>query len=234
MEAEQFERYLKRGGRSQSAVARCIMFVTEFEDYLRTSRNGTALEEAEPEDLIEFVKSLDREKKTKSKGYLWAIRYYYTFEDNPELSNLAGLLREERIERKPFLIIGFMGVNQVYIDALAEHDIRNIDQMLVAGATKLQRSSLAERTAIPHASILEIVKLSDLARIPGVKGIRARLYYDAGFDTVEKIAAIEPEKLRAEVVEYARASGFDGVPTLPAEAIYTVEKARTLPIIVEY
>jgi hypothetical protein len=67
-----------------------------------------------------------------------------------------------------------------------------------------------------------------------VKGIRARLYYDAGIDTVEKIAAIEPENLRAQVVEYTRASGFDGVPTLPAEAIYTVEKARTLPTIVEY
>jgi len=146
MEAEQFERYLKRGGRSQSAVARCTMYVTEFENYLRTSRNDTALEEAEPEDLIEFVKSLDREKKTKSKGYLWAIRNYYTFEHNPELSNLAGLLREERIERKPFLLKGFMGVNQVYIDALAEHDIRNIDQMLVAGATRHQRSALAERT----------------------------------------------------------------------------------------
>ena len=126
MEAEQFERYLKRGGRSQSAVARCTMYVTEFENYLRTSRNDIALEEAEPEDLIEFVKSLDREKKTKSKVYLWAIRHYYTFEDNPELSNLAGLLREERIERKPFLLKGFKGVNQVYVDALAEHDIRNI------------------------------------------------------------------------------------------------------------
>ncbi len=210
MEAEQFERFLKQGGRSQNAVSRCIKYVAEFEDYLKTSRHDTTLDEAESEDLIEFVKSLDRESKTKSKGYLWAIRYYYTYKDNPELSILAGLLREERIERKPFLIKGFKGVNQVYIDALAENEIRNISQMLVAGATKDERTALAERTAIPQASILEIVKLSDLARIPGVKGIRARLYYDAGIDTVEKIAAIEPEKLRAEVVEYSSASGFDG------------------------
>jgi hypothetical protein len=67
-----------------------------------------------------------------------------------------------------------------------------------------------------------------------VKGIRARLYYDAGIDTPEKIAALEPEELRTQVVEYVNKSGFDGVPTLPAEAIYTVEKARALPKIVEY
>jgi hypothetical protein len=76
--------------------------------------------------------------------------------------------------------------------------------------------------------------LSDLARIPGVKGIRARLYYDAGIDTVVTIAGLEPEELREIVVDYVARSGFDGLPTLPAEAEFTVEKARNLPSIVEY
>lgn len=62
-----------------------------------------------------------------------------------------------------------------------------------------------------------------------MKGTRARLYYEAGFDSVEKIANLEPEDLRDQVVEYVKESGFDGVPTLPAEAVYTVEKARYLP-----
>jgi len=35
-----------------------------------------------------------------------------------------------------------------------------------------------------------------------VKGIRARLYYDAGIDSVEKMADWEPEALRRMVAEF--------------------------------
>ena len=72
-----------------------------------------------------------------------------------------------------------------------------------------------------------------MARIPGVKGIRARLYYDAGIDTVEKIAAMEPEELHERVIIYVEESDFQGVPTLPAEAKYPAEKARVLSKIIE-
>ena len=128
----------------------------------------------------------------------------------------------------------FIGVDPIYINKLEENGIRNIDQMLEAGATLNDRKGIARSTNIPHNAILEFVKLSDLARIPGVKSIRARLYYDAGVDTVEKIAALEPEELRTKIVEYVAVSGFDGIPTLPAEAKYTVDKERKLPKIVEY
>jgi hypothetical protein len=67
-----------------------------------------------------------------------------------------------------------------------------------------------------------------------VKGVRARLYVDAGVDSVEKMATWEPEKLRAMVVEFVERTGFEGVPTLPAEARYTIDYARKLPVIVSY
>ena len=54
----------------------------------------------------------------------------------------------------------------------------------------------------------------DLARIPGVKGTRARLYFEAGIDSVEKIASLEPEEFREMVVDHVDQSGFEGVPTL--------------------
>ena len=121
-----------------------------------------------------------------------------------------------------------------YIQKLAEKGIKNVDQMLAEGGTLPERKLLAQLTGIPRSTILEYVKLSDLARIPGVKGIRARLYYDAGKDTVEIMAGLEPEELLEIVVDYAARSGFNGLPTLPAEAEFTVEKARNLPSIVEY
>jgi hypothetical protein len=67
-----------------------------------------------------------------------------------------------------------------------------------------------------------------------VKSVRARLYYDAGVDTVEKMAEWDPEELREMLIAFVEQTGFDGVAPLPKEARNTVETARKLPKIVEY
>lgn len=234
MDKEGFCIYLKKGGRSPSAVNRCARFVSEFEVYLYEIRNGKQLAEVTDQDLVDYVSILDKDSKTKAKGYLWAIRYYYDYISNDEIRDLAIRLREQRIDRNPFSLKNFRGVNQNYVDRLAEVGIRNVNHMLKTGQTSEGRQRISRQTGVPECAILEFIKLSDLARIPGVKGIRARLYYDAGLDTVEKIAAMEPGQLRERIITYVEESGFKGVPTLPAEAKYTVEKARELPNIVEY
>jgi len=136
--------------------------------------------------------------------------------------------------RRPFLLREFRGVNPEHIERLRAVGIRNAAQMLAAGETAEKRVALAREAGIPDEAILELVKLSDLARLPGVKGIRARLYYDAGVDCVEKMAAWEPEALRVMVAEYVQRTGFEGIAPLPAEARSTVANARKLPKVVEY
>lgn len=118
------------------------------------------------------------------------------------MSNVAGTLREERIKRVPFAVGKFRGVNPEHVGKLATVGIKNVKQMLEVGRTPSGRQELSEKTGVPQDAILELVKLSDLARIPGVKGIRARLYYDAGVDTVEKMAKWDPAELRTMVVEF--------------------------------
>jgi len=233
VEKEVFERYLRRSGRSPSAVKRCIGFVSLYEEFLQKSRQETDLDDADPEDLIEFISSLEKASETKSKNYLWAIRYYYNFAENPGMSKYAGLMREERLDRKPFPLREFRGVDREHVETLAAFGIRNTYQILQAGATGIDRKNLAEQTGIPGSIIEEFVKLADLARIPGVKGTRARLYFEAGIDSVEKIASLEPEELRELVVDYVDLSGFEGVLTLAKEAVYTVEKARKSPKMVD-
>jgi len=109
-----------------------------------------------------------------------------------------------------------------------------VEEMLPAGLTCNKRLELSAKTEIPVDAILEFVKLSDLARIPGVKGIRARLYYDAGVDTIEKMAEWDPKELREMLIEFVERTGFDGIAPLPKEAKFSVEKAKKLPKIVEY
>jgi hypothetical protein len=137
-------------------------------------------------------------------------------------------------KRNPFKLKEFRGVDVGHIERLIALGIKNSDQLLKAGQTKTQRKALANESGIPEKKILELVKLSDLARLPGVKGIRARLYYDAGVDCVEKLAGWEPESLRIMVTKYVERTGFDGIPPLPKEVSSTIANAKKLPKVVVY
>jgi hypothetical protein len=121
-----------------------------------------------------------------------------------------------------------------HIEKLAAAGIKTAGQMLAAGQTAERRTALARDTGIPEEAILELVKLSDLARLPGVKGIRARLYYDAGVDCVEKMVAWEPEALLKMTAEFVERTGFDGIAPLPKEVSSTIANAKRLPRVVEY
>lgn len=91
---------------------------------------------------------------------------------------------------------------------------------------------VAER--IPEETILELVKLSDLARIPGLKKVRARLYFDAGLDTLEKIAKYKPDELIKELKVFIKNTGFKGIAPVPKEAKSTIANAQYLRKIADY
>jgi hypothetical protein len=234
MDEEAFRAFLKRGGRSPNAIKRCLRMAGEFEEYLQQHCGSRPPGEAEPEDLEAFVAWVERKPKALAKTHLWALGYYFEFVQNEELRELAGLLREQRITRSPFPLKDFRGVDPEHTALLATAGIHNVEQMLKAGHTPADRQELADETGIPLEAIVELVKLSDLARIPGLKSIRARLYHDAGVDTLEKMARWEPEELRAMLSEWVARMGFDGIAPLPKEAASAVATARRLPKIVEF
>jgi len=234
MDEEGFKVFLRKGGRSQSAIKRCIVYVKEFETYIRNRKGSTKLGEESPENLENFVEWIEGDPKTSAKTHLWALSYYYEYTSDEAMRKIANELRGQRIKRKPFELKMFRGVNPEYVDKLASIGIRNVKQMLEAGKTRVSRQNLSEKTGIPLEAILEYVKLSDLARIPGIKGIRARLYFDAGVDTIEKMAEWNPRELREMLIEFVERTEFDGIAPLPKEAEFSVKKAKKLPKIVEY
>ena len=229
-----FHNFLRRGGRSPQAAARCIRHVQDFEQYLDAHRDGTKLEEADAADLEQFVAWIERKRKASAKTQLWALGYFFEFTANEQLRSLTGSLRAQRIKRRPFSLNKFRGVDPAAADALAAAGIRNVAQMREAGRTPGDRQTLAERTGISIEAILELVQLSDLARIQGLKAIRARLYYDAGVDTLEKLARWDPEELRNMLADFVERTGFDGIAPLPKEAASAVATAKRLPKVIEY
>lgn len=239
---DRFLRYLIAGGRKEDVARRVILLVQVFEEFLY-GRSNTALDSATESDLDAFIEFVDQEQehlprhdeiKPSSKSYLWALRYCFQFSQNDHLATYTAMQREKRIQRKPFLLKDFRGIHPDHLAALASIRIRNIHQMLKAGGTSEGREQLAARTGIPSANILELVKLSDLARIPGVKGIRARLYHDAGIDTIEKLAASKVEDVLVITQNFVRETGFDGIAPLPAEVSFTIKTAGSLPALVDY
>ncbi len=236
MDEEGFKKHLRKSGRSQSAIKRILSFAKVYEEYLMKHRNGIGLDEASPGDLEVFVSWFEKESGDSAKTYLWAIRHYYIFTSNQEMRKATGMLREERVskKRKPMVLSRFVGVDKKHTEMLASLGIVNINQMLESGRTRDDRQELARRSGLQESVILEFVKLSDLARIPGVKNIRARLYHDAGVDTIEKMAQWNPMELREMLVEFVEKTGFKGVAPMPKEAQCAIETARKLSRIVEY
>jgi hypothetical protein len=231
---EEFRKYLRRKGKKNHVIDDLIKRCRIFEEFLH-KRQKSGIDDADKEDIQTFLDAME-DQKTDVNNHLRAIGLYYRFASRPNLSALASNLREQRISlaKKSFELKNFRDVNKKHIMLLEREGICNVNQMLELGKTPTSRRKLSDKTGIPAGAILEFVKLADLSRIPGVKDVRARLYYDAGIDAVEKMAKWNPEELRTYMIEFVKKTGFKGIAPLPKEARYTIETAKKLPKIVEY
>ena len=233
MNEPEFRSFLKKNKRKDSAIDQIVEFVGAFQTFLQTHYTDKSIDQTTIEALESYVSWLESETGELASKPLWALRYYFDFVGNKELSDLAGELRGERIKRKPYRIASFRGVNPEYITRLDQLYIENIDQMLDAGRTPKLRQELSEKTGIPIDAILEFVKLCDLARLRAVRSVRARLYHDASL-IPEIIAAWEPEDLHVMLAEWVEQNHFDGIPPLPKEVQNLVKDAQRLPKLVIY
>jgi hypothetical protein len=235
MDEAGFHRFLRQRGKKEHVVDGLVRQVHHFEAYLASERQR-GLEAADAQDIQAYVNACEAGEAGSARVRLRGLALYFRFTGDDQLASLASGLREERIAaaRKSFALKDFRSVDQDDIARLEAIGIRNADQLLAAGGTPADREALAGRTGIASHEILEYVKLSDLSRIGGLKTVRARLYYDGGFDTLDKIAAADPEEMRVALAAFVERSGFDGIAPLPKEAASTVAAARRLPRIVEY
>jgi len=235
MDKEGFRRFLQGCGKKPHVVAGLIGQVRQFADYLACERHKT-LETAEASDFQAYVAALEAGQRGAARTQVRGVALYYRFTGNAALASLAASMRAAAVakERKAFPLRDFWGVDPDHVARLAAAGIVNVAQMLGAGRTPEARQRLAEECGLPVAAVLELVKLSDLARIPGLKAIRARLYYDAGADTLDKLAQWDAEELRRMLAEFVARTGFAGIAPLPKEVASTVDTARELPRLVQY
>lgn len=232
MDKRAFIHFMRENKKSDRTIARYVKYLEVFKRYLLEKKRGKHLEEVTPGDVKNFAFWGDKELKGITQ-HLWAIKVYAEYMSRHDLEMTANELMGERYASQ-FKIKDFKGVASEHVKALALIGIKTAAQMIVAGRTKKKRQKLSKKTNLSIDSITELVKLSDLARIPGLKKVRARLYYKAGLDTVEKIAEWNSEEMRRMLCEFVKRTGFKGIAPLPKEAASTIAMAKHLSKIVEY
>lgn len=231
LDEEGFKRYLRKIGKSEKRCDSEVSNVKKFEEYLLRHKNRMFGAET-PEDLRGFVNWAEG-KREKINVLLWVLNRYYTCVSNDLMFCAVNELIGSEFTKKGNLK-DFLGVNRQHAQALRKEGVFTSEQMLRAGRTKEGREKLAEKTGVPLSAVLELVKLADLSRIPGLARKRARLYYDAGLDMMDKIAEWDHREMQQMFAKFVERTGFDGTPPTPFEAAFTVKLAKYLPRIVEY
>lgn len=232
MDEEGFRRFLKKAGKREHVIEKLIGRVRAFERYLISTRR-IKVEAAKEQDITAYVSTMSG---ITVKKEVRGIALYYRFIGINPLEKLLSEIRGKEIAktRRVLKLREFRGVQPVIIDRLEDIGIVTAEHMIAAGKTPSRRKQLAKQTGISREHILELVKLSDLSRLQGVKSIRARLYYDAGLDTPHKFTEWEPEDLRQMLIEFVKCSSFDGIAPLLKELRSTISMARELPEVVKY
>jgi hypothetical protein len=235
MKHEEFIKYLKRKGKKSHVVDGLVNMVELYQKYHYT-HNKTNIDKATANNLNSYIEFLEsKDSCNTAKKHCRGIALYYRFSGNDTLADIASDYRQKAISdtKKPFALKNLIGINRKHITKINKLGIRNIDQMLAAGSTKTKRKQLADKTGIPLENITELVKLSDLSRIRGIKAIRSRLYYDAGIDSISKMARQDPKKLRQYLLDFVEKTNFAGIAPLPKEIDFSISEAKRLKKIID-
>jgi DNA polymerase/3'-5' exonuclease PolX len=124
------------------------------------------------------------------------------------------------------------GVDPEQVRRLAEVGILHSKHLFDRGATPADRAALAKETGIPEADLLELVSLSDLARVGGMGPVFVRLFYAAGVDSLATLAGWAPEALFEWLHAVNRERRLSHVVPSLKDVTNYVEKARELPKVI--
>jgi hypothetical protein len=144
------------------------------------------LKQQQIENVEDLRKILSNKKKLQAISNQTGISEDY----------LKILIREVKSYRqKPSRIQDFPEVSDSTIQKLSGLGIKNALQLFKHIRTKENRAQLSNKTGIPENEILRLTRLVDLSRIRWVNHTFAYVLLEAGFDTSEKVAKAEYEKL---------------------------------------
>jgi nucleotidyltransferase/DNA polymerase involved in DNA repair len=135
---------------------------------------------------------------------------------------------------KPFNLKNIPGVNPETVEKLAAIGIKNTKHLFEQARSRPERAELARLADVPGDDLLELVKLSNLARIGGVGPVFARLLYEMGVDTIEAFRQYPPEELLERLHAINDEKQYTKITPVLKDIRYCLETARELPQVIEW
>jgi hypothetical protein len=135
---------------------------------------------------------------------------------------------------KPVGLSKFPGIEPQYIERLAAAGIKHSKHLFERARSRQDRADLAALADVPGDALLELVKLSDLVRAPYVGAVYARILYEAGADTLEKLAESSPAELLARMIAVNEEQQITKA-SMPSEDLGPwLETVKLIPKVIEY
>jgi hypothetical protein len=100
---------------------------------------------------------------------------------------------------RPNKLRDFPDLEKKMVEKLEEMGFTNTLKLYDKVVTPQQRKELAQFLGAPEREIFKLTKLTDLSRIKWVNHTFANVLYQAGFDTVEKVASADYKELYKKV-----------------------------------
>lgn len=152
---------------------------------------------------IENLEQLQNVLKTKSAVQLFAMK------TGIPVDYLTVLRREVNMyQPKPINLKDFPGFDPDVIEKLQQIGIKNTEQLFPHVLTPQDRNEFAKQHRIDDDVILELTKLTDVARTKWVGPKFARLLIQSKYDTLEKVANSDHEKLYHALVRTNEMTGI--------------------------
>lgn len=227
MEKDNFIAFMKQAKKPPRTISDYVNSVRTFEEFLQSDRNGIQLERTDVGDLRAFVDWAAATNRNAYR-YLCGIKMYYGYKRLTKMEKSSWELMEF-IQNETRKLSEFPKVDKDGVRKLSTIGISTVNQLLRKGSTPEDRQALAKSSGVPPDSISELLKLSQLSRLPGLKKVRGRLFYEAGLDSLDSIAALNAEEICSQLQAYIDRTGFDGVAPTVGEAQVTITMAQFLP-----
>ena len=148
---------------------------------------------------------------------------------------LVILKRQMRIYKpNPIPLKDIPGIVPEYIERLTVIGIKQTKQLFERAKSRQDRAELCRLADVPSDALLELVKLSDLARAGWVGPIFARLIYEAGADTLEELSKRSPEELFERLCAVNEEQKLTKASFIVKDIASCIEIANELPKVIEY
>ena len=184
-----------------------------------------ALESMGIGNLQELIEALSTKKKIERFSQASGLSQDY----------LEILKRRTRIYTpKPIALQDFPGIDPKYVKRLAALGIKQTRQLFERARSRKERAELSRLANVPGGVLVELVKLSDLARAGYVGPIFARLIYETGADTLDKLSRQSPETLYEKLIAINDKQKLTRASFLVKDVASCIEIAQALPKVIEY